>query len=106
VSGHDCLPDTAYAASDAKPRDAEQQLALSLPLRADGTADVQAPTGQVTVGPDPVEKMYYLSPTLSNKESLRCSMIDNPHGQQLRITAVDGTYLPAPLDAVAMPSLG
>lgn len=103
VSGHNCLPETAFVSSDARPTDTEQQLALSLPLRADGTADVQAPFGQVTVGPDPVELMYYASATLSNRDSLKCSAIDNPHDERLRISAVDGTYLATPLDTTATP---
>ncbi|HLZ30897.1 MAG TPA: hypothetical protein VKV73_26570, partial [Chloroflexota bacterium] len=57
----------------------------------------------ITVGPDPVDKAYRVDASLSNKEELQCTSVDNPHGQKLRILAVDGTYLTTPLDTPATP---
>jgi hypothetical protein len=102
LDGHTCRP-VSFGQEDAPPRDVEQHVAVSLPLAADGTANLQTPNGQITVGPDPVEQAYSLDVTMLNKESLRCAGIDNPHGQQLRITAVDGTYLSVPIDTPATP---
>ena len=52
---------------------------------------------------EPVEKAYSIGPTILNKEAVQCASIDNPHGQQLRVTAVDGTSLSRSLDTPATP---
>jgi hypothetical protein len=102
VDGHTCLPSSSFAPSTTPPKDVEQRMYLSMPLAADGTGDFKAPDGEITVGVDPVEKAYSIGPAAA-KEDVQCASIDNPHGQQLRITAVDGTYLSSPLDTPATP---
>jgi len=103
VDGHNCVPYASFTPQTTPPKDVERHMALAWPLAADGSLDLQASFDQIMVAADHVEKAYGLQPTMLNKEEVECSSMDNPHGQQLQIEAVDGTQLSQPLDTPATP---